>query len=68
MTTRRQQAARLRALVRQMQAVLLARRLVRTAGFPPLTAAVLDTRLRLAGVWIVDEMRQVEGATKGDAA
>lgn len=28
---------------------------------------MVDTRLRLAGVWLVDEMRRVEG-TKGDAA
>ena len=34
----------------------------------PLVALALDTRLRLAGMAIVDEMRRVEGATTGDAA
>ena len=62
MTTRRQQAdKRLRMLVRQMQAVLYARRFVWRV-YSPMTAAVLDTRLRLAGVWIVNEMRRIEGS------
>lgn len=61
MATRKHADNRLRALVRQMQAVLLARR-VAWRTFPPLTAAVLDTRLRLAGASIVDEMRRVEGS------
>ena len=29
---------------------------------------LMDTRLRLAGAWLVDEMRRVEGAQTGDAA
>ena len=64
MTTpqRRQQAdKRLRALVRQMQAVLVARRMVHACGFSLVTAAMLDMRLRLIGVWIVGEMRRLEG-------
>ena len=45
-----------------------ARRCAWRMGWPPLVALALDTRLRLAGAAIVEEMRRVEGATTGDAA
>jgi hypothetical protein len=57
--TRRQQVAELRRLVLRMQTTLYARRMARQT-FPPLMALVVDTRLRLVGVWLVDEMRRVE--------
>ena len=38
------------------------------SDWPPLVALALDTRLRLAGAAIVDEMRRIEGAQRGDAA
>ncbi len=61
MAMRKREQAQMRNLVRHMQAVLYARRVVRRC-FPPLTAAVLDVWLRLVGAWIVDEMRRVEGS------
>ena len=66
--TRRQRDTRLRRLLLAMQATLYARRCAWRMGWPPLVALALDTRLRLAGAAIVDEMRRVEGATTGDAA
>ena len=45
-----------------MVATLYARRCAWRMGWPPLVALALDTRLRLAGAAIVDEMRRVEGS------
>ena len=66
--TRRQRDTRLRRLLLAMQATIYARRCAWRMGWPPLVALALDTRLRLAGTAIVDEMRRVEGAQRGDAA
>ena len=65
--TRRQRAAQLRRLVLRMQRVLDARR--RLGAYPMATwAAWLDGCYRVLATAIVDEMRRVEGATRGDAA
>ena len=66
--TRRQRDTRLRRLLLAMQTTIYARRCAWRMGWPPLVALALDTRLRLAGAAIVDEMRRVEGAQRGDAA
>ena len=58
MTARK--TTRLQALLRRMQAVLMVRRLVYDL-FPPLTAAILDIRLRLVGAALVAEMQRLEG-------
>ena len=60
--TRRQRDTRLRRLLLAMQATIYARRCAWRMGWPPLVALALDTRLRLAGAAIVDEMRRVEGS------
>lgn len=52
-------AARLSALLRRMQALLIIRRAV-ARMFPPLTAAALDMRLRLYGAVLVAEMRKLQ--------
>ena len=51
---------KLQALLRRMQAVILARRVVYRL-FPPSTAALLDLRLRMVGVALVAEMQRLEG-------
>ena len=66
--TRRQRDTRLRRLLLARQTTIYARRCAWRMGWPPLVALALDTRLRLAGAAIVDEMRRVEGAQRGDAA
>ena len=44
-----------------MVATLYVRRCAWRMGLPPLVTLALDTRLRLAGAAIVDEMRAIEG-------
>lgn len=51
---------RLQALLCRMQAVLIIRRAAYQM-FPPMTAALLDMRLRVYGASLVAEMRQLEG-------
>lgn len=65
--TNEQRIARLRRLVLRMQRVLDARR--RLGAYTTATwAAWLDGCYRVLASGIVDEMRRVEGATRGDAA
>ena len=64
--TRRQRAAQLRRLVLRMQRVLDARR--RLGAYRTVWAAWLDGCYRVLATAIVDEMRRVEGAQRGDAA
>ena len=61
-----QRAAQLRRLVLRMQRVLDARR--RLGAYRTTWAAWLDGCYRVLASGIVDEMRRVEGATRGDAA
>ena len=65
--TNEQRTARLRRLLMRMQRVLDARR--RLGVYTTATwAAWLDGCYRVLATAIVDEMRRVEGATRGDAA
>lgn len=62
----KRQTNQLRRWTLHMQAVLLTRRAAH-ACLPPLVAGLMDVRLRMAGLWIVDEMRRLEG-TEGRGA
>ena len=64
--TNEQRTARLRRLLMRMQRVLDARR--RLGAYRTVWAAWLDGCYRVLATAIVDEMRRVEGATRGDAA
>lgn len=55
----RRQAARMRALLTCMQAVITTKRMV-WRSCPPVMARLLTMRLWLIGAWIVAEMRKLE--------